>query len=250
MPQKRFALNAPHDLDQFLCPAEEFASAAAPHDFGKRPDPPRNDRSRLPECFDKNDSKCFKADRGNDQRQSVMVIAVQRIRPKTAEEPNRGNTRRQTLQSRSVLSVSDHEQIRVLVVAKNGDNIIQPLDPLQPADEEKIRPRVRRLGLRHRFAVWSFWEEMIDNFHLMREPKLMMFVAAELTHRNKSIDVFQLAVEVCRVSPSLGRTPIPQHAPQALLACTRLAIMTPQDVTRTNQPVLVRHIELQGAACA
>src|SRR4051794_4120615 len=72
-----------------------------------------------------------------------------------------------------------------------------------------------------------------------------MFVATELAHRDEGIHVVDLPFEISRIPPKLRRTTVVQHAAQALAARTSLAIMAPEHMSRADEPVLVRHVQLQ-----
>ncbi len=51
-----------------------------------------------------------------------------------------------------------------------------------------------------------------DDFHVAREPELLMLAAAELALGDERIDVGELPLQVARVAPELGRSPVMKHA--------------------------------------
>ena len=44
-------------------------------------------------------------------------------------------------------------------------------------------------------------KEIGKDLHLLREPKIVVLLAAELTHGNKCVDVLELPVEESRMTP-------------------------------------------------
>ena len=88
-------------------------------------------------------------------------------------------------------------------------------------------------------------QKVVDDFHLPRKSKFLMFVTAKLTHCDKSVDMLELSLDVPRITPVLGRAVMVQYAAQALTARTWFSIVAPKNMTGADQPVLVRHIEFE-----
>src|SRR5262249_52809750 len=73
-------------------------------------------------------------------------------------------------------------------------------------------------------------------------------VAAEFALGDESVDMIQRSRERPRVAPQLRGTPIAEHAAQAMPLVAQLAVVSPQDVRWTDEPVLVRFVDLEAVA--
>src|SRR6266404_4081009 len=75
-----------------------------------------------------------------------------------------------------------------------------------------------------------------------------MFGATKLAKRDECVDVPRRTVEGAGVAPSLRRPPVTQHASETLPRRAGLALVAPQHVGGTDQPVLVGRVELGGTS--
>src|SRR5688572_161839 len=89
-------------------------------------------------------------------------------------------------------------------------------------------------------------EEVWHDLHLVRKAELAMLRTAELAHRDESIEMLQLSAHESGPPPPLRRPAINELTPKALTLITQLAVVAPQHVRWTDEPVLVRHVQLRG----
>jgi hypothetical protein len=75
-----------------------------------------------------------------------------------------------------------------------------------------------------------------------------MFAPTEFTHGDKGIDLLQSPRQVACVSPALRWSPIVHHATQALSAGAGLLLMAPQNVTGTDEPMFMGHIQFESVS--
>src|SRR5581483_929219 len=123
------------------------------------------------------------------------------------------------------------------------DQRLDSLEPLHPAGEQKIRPRMRS-GIAF---VRLFLGKQRKNLERRIEPALAMHPRAEPAGRDKLIDVAARAPDQSRVTPPLRRAQRPHGALQTLRLLARPRVEFPKHVRRTNQPILVRRVKAYRA---
>src|SRR5215207_5128558 len=127
------------------------------------------------------------------------------------------------------------------VALEERDDGVQPLDRLQAGDAQKVwtRMRRRRLVPRDERGVSDEWRKHV---HGQRKAKLAMLPATELAERHERVDMTALALEEIRLPPELRWPMVAQRTAHALALGAWLAPMSPEDVRRANQPMLVRGV--------
>src|SRR2546426_2191856 len=249
LPEPGVALQLVERRPKLLRGREELSAPAAIHDLRKRPQATCNYRGALAEGLDQDDTERLEADRRDDRRQRVPVIRGQLFEGHTPEEVDPRRVPGEPGERRAVSAITSDEQVCAAVAAEQWNDIVQPFDALKATDEQKVRPGMgsyRTLSSRIGRRVW---QKVRKHVHGSGKAQLAVLVPAELAHRDERIYVRDLTLEIARVPPELRRSPVAQHAPQALLAGAQLAAVTPQDLRGAHEPLLVCPVELEGV-CA
>ena len=166
------------------------------------------------------------------------------------EKSYAGDAGGQRFKLRTIAAVPDDDEIGMLIGSKQGYDILQPLQFLEPADEQEVRPasygRTRACSFGRRSVCrWIRGHSGKDN-HLPRKAEFLVLPPAELAHGDKRAHVRKIPLQQARHSPQLRGPSIDKLAADALARRAWLAVMAPEDVGRTDQPVLVRHVKLDG----
>src|SRR4029453_6246575 len=82
--------------------------------------------------------------------------------------------------------------------------------------------------------------------HRLAEAELRVLVRAELAQGNERVDMARLPREQIAGAPELRRALVCQRAAHALTTRAEFAIVPPENVHRTHQPVLVGRIQLHA----
>ena len=100
-------------------------------------------------------------------------------------------------------ALAGDDEVGLLEGGEGVDDVFEPLDRLEPPDEEEIRTlgrrrreRLRRSGIAH---------EAGKHLHVARESELVVLVATEGAHRDERVDVIELPLEEPRMAPQLRR---------------------------------------------
>src|SRR5687767_13802203 len=204
---RRVGLQTSHHGEQLLARSEELAPCRLLQDLRERTEAARNDGSALAERLDEHDAERLVALRGDDERDRVLIVATERIRRDTAEEPYVRQPLGEGAKRRCVLPIASDDEVRIGELAEERDDVVEPLDALEATGEEEIRARMRRLALgsRQTRARLGIRKEIGEHFHVAGEAELAVLAAAELAHRDHGVDRLELMLEVTGGAPELRR---------------------------------------------
>ena len=167
-----------------------YAEAAARilHYFRKRPEIVNDDRRLTGKCFDDDNSKSLIGNRGNQHGIRMEVERAQLLLRHGAEKTDPRIPRGHTLQFLSIVSGADNQQVHVARLFPKRNDGLQPLDYLQPADEQNVRFFVRaRSGVAP--IVIRRIDEMGQVRHWNREATLGVHSRREAAWGDELIDV-------------------------------------------------------------
>ncbi len=109
-------------------------------------------------------------------------------------------------QLRLVRAVADHEEVRLSKGPEEGEDVLEPLELLQPTDEEEVRAPVGP-WLRARGIVCGrrVRQEVGKHLHRMGKAELVVLVPAELAHRDEGVHLLEVPLHAAAVPVRLWR---------------------------------------------
>src|ERR1700730_9516541 len=127
------------------------------------------------------------------------------------------------------------------ILGKYWKQRVDALYFLQPAYEEKIWPRMRRVSSRRRLRCGH---EVCNHSHQRLESAPVMHLLGETSRRDKGINRANAFLQQMRVSPPLRRPFKFERAAKTIRLFTEALVILPEHVHGTDQPVLVGGVKL------
>ena len=211
--------------------------------LGNATEPPPHDRRAMREGFDRDDRTGFVPDRGDDKSGHG---GEERADPVPIDATGGCHVVESCCQAVDVSAlrpVPRDNQLELGGVAKRLDQWQYALDRLEPAEEREPVVGARTTD-RSRIGDEVGQHQPI----LERQPASRMLVQHELRRRDDRVEMPERAGKKIGRPPDLRRSVEVQAAAEAARPPTQLAVVLPEHVHRTDEPVLVQRQEPHAVA--